>query len=228
MQDININFSGATYTVYSGGLNTFQLLGTGTLAANYTISATGTYYEGNKFVFYFKAEVDKAAFNFNILGTNLSTTQLNRESTITAVYNGTSWDLNIQPNTKSVNWINPNDLMSTGADEVIIVPVSFEAGEQCSNYVNIPFNCEIIRASFTTTKALANTDAGSVVIVDDLMATTITTLTIPLSTALNIRVTQSGIGYLYENADETTTISFQSSKTTVGGKGLVSLVVKRT
>lgn len=105
MLDININFSGGTYTVYNTGMNTFQILDNGTLSSNYTIAASGTYFEGNSFIFYYKAIVDKASYNFNILGTNLTALQLSRESTIEAVYNGTTWDLNVYINTVSDDWV---------------------------------------------------------------------------------------------------------------------------
>jgi hypothetical protein len=102
---ININFSGATYSLFSNFISDFIIEGTGTLSANYTISTSITPVEGKKFVFYYKGVVDKAAYNFNILGTNLTDVQLNRESTIEAVYNGVSWDLNVYINTVNDNWI---------------------------------------------------------------------------------------------------------------------------
>jgi hypothetical protein len=105
MLDININFSGGTYTVYNTSMNVFQILDNGTLSSNYTIAASGTYFKGNSFVFYYKATVNKASYNFNILGTNLTDLQLSRESTIEAVYNGTTWDLNVYINTVSDDWV---------------------------------------------------------------------------------------------------------------------------
>lgn len=227
--EININFSGDTISLTNNITNIpFTITGTGTLTSNYIITTTGSFDEGSTFTFYYKGVVDKATYNFNILGTNLSTVQLNRESTIVAVYNGVSWNLNITPNTKSTNWISANDLMTTGSNEVLIVPVSFEAGEQCVSYFYLPYNCIILNARFSCTKALSGTDAGSVNISDVLNATTVATLTIPLSTVLNTQIVDTAVNYPWENANQNTLMSIETIKTTNGGKGLVSMVLQRT
>jgi len=228
MIDLIINFSGATITLAPYGETQYTISGSGTLTSNYTINFSGTLINGYTLIFYFKATVDKASYNFNILGTNLSTTQLNRESTIEAVYNGTSWDLNITPNTKSTNWISPNDLMSTGDLDVIHIEVSFEAGEQCVKYFYLPYNCIILNARFSCSKALANTDAGTVNISDVLNTTTVATLTIPLSTTVNTQVVDTSVNYPWEDANQNTLMSIETLKTTAGGKGLVSMVLQRT
>jgi hypothetical protein len=105
MREITINFSGGTIPLYEAEGTNFLIRGTGTLAANYTITTSDNLYVGSTLTFYFKGYVTKGAFNFNILGTNLSTIQLSRESTIEAVYNGTTWDLNVYINTVSDDWV---------------------------------------------------------------------------------------------------------------------------
>lgn len=106
MTELAINFAGATVDINSLAANNILLTGTGTLSANYTLSTTvSPLLAGATITFYFKATVDRDSYQFNILGTNLSATQLNRESTIVAVYNGTSWDLNVYINTVNDNWI---------------------------------------------------------------------------------------------------------------------------
>ncbi len=104
MRIININFSGGTETLV---LQNYACLiqGTGGLNSNYTINFSGTPFIGKTFMLFFKGKVDRASYNFNILGTNLTVTQLNRDSTIEAVFNGTTWDLNVYINTVSDDWV---------------------------------------------------------------------------------------------------------------------------
>lgn len=229
MTKIAINFSGATKTITGYEGSTFEITGSGTLAGNYVIATSAELYEGLTFTFYYKATVDKASYNLTLLGTNLSETQLNRESTIEAVYNGSSWDLNVTPNTKNTNWITPNDLQSQGGNEVLVVPVSFEASEQCSTYVYLPYSCYIRKMMFSCTKALSGTDNGLIHVDDSTYATTIYDMTIPLSTPLNDQTIEPAVDYLFEitGGDTNRWINLQTSKTTTGGKGVVSFVLER-
>jgi hypothetical protein len=105
MIEIVINFEGATKTIGDFEGRSFEITGTGALTANYTIATSAELNTGLTFLFYYKGLVNKAAYNFNILGTNLTDLQLSRESTIEAVYNGTSWDLNVYINTVSDDWV---------------------------------------------------------------------------------------------------------------------------
>jgi hypothetical protein len=228
--ELNINFSGATISL-TNRLNNIPILitGNGVLSSNYTINVSDTPTTNDTFTFYYKATVNKATYNFNILGTNLTDTQLNRESTIVAVYNGVSWNLNVQPNTKSTNWITVNDLQNQGGNEVLVVPVSFEASEQCSTYVYLPYSCYIRKMMFSCTKALAGTDNGLIHVDDSTYSTTIYDMTIPLSTPLNDQTIEPAVDYLFEIAggDTNRWINLQTSKTTTGGKGVVSFVLER-
>lgn len=224
MTELVIDFSGDTINLTTEfGDSEFLISGTGTLTGNYTLTNNVLLGSLNKVIFYFKATVDKASYNFNILGTNLSTTQLNRESTIEAVYNGTSWDLNITPNTKSTGWINFNDLPSDGSVEVIVIPVSFESGEQCFNRAFIPYGFDLLDAWFHVTKAIAGTDDGTILIKGD--TGLLRTIVVPASTGLNIAI-QATVDNLTQISPESS-LDCVTSKTTAGGKGLVSLVVQR-
>jgi len=223
--DININFAGGTFSIFSELLPEYTILGTGTLSANYIINTSITPVSGMKFVFYYKATVDKDSYNFNILGTNLTTTQLNRESTIEAVYNGTSWDLNITPNTKSNNWISPNDLMSGGNLDVINIPVSFDSGEMYEVEIPMPYSCNVNIMFFRVTKAFAATDAATIKLYDGVTQMG-STMTIPLSTVQGTGF-QTFINYAYTTSGIYSTIKIEPAKTTAGGQGILSLIVER-
>lgn len=104
MKVINISFSGGTEPLV---IQDYKCLiqGSGTLNSNYTINFSGTPFIGKTFLLFFKGLVNRASYNFNVLGTNLTVTQLNRDSTIEAVFNGTTWDLNVYINTVKDDWV---------------------------------------------------------------------------------------------------------------------------
>jgi len=229
MIEININFAGSTYNIYNTYVtNNFIINGTGTLTSNYTIAFLGTPQTGNTITFYYKGVVDKASYNFNILGTNLTSTQLNRESTITAVYNGVSWDLNVGINTQSASWLKPTDQATGGNYDVITAPVSFESGEQGNAKIYLPYACTIKAVIFTATKALAGTDDGNVSM-DDNGGTTVFSLTVPMSTTLGTSVQNSSVNYSYTPPSGITSyVTLRQSKITAGGKGTVAIITERT
>jgi hypothetical protein len=104
METININFSGGTETIELL-VGNYLIQGSGTLSSNFTITAGSPLFIGRKHILFFKGLVNRASYNFNVLGTNLTALQLSRESTIEAVYNGTTWDLNVYINTVSDDWV---------------------------------------------------------------------------------------------------------------------------
>lgn len=224
-QTITINFSGGTYSLYSipGEQIDFTIENTGTLAANYTISTSETLFIGKTYKLYYKATVDKASYNFNILGTNLSETQLNRESTIEAVYNGTTWDLNITPNTVSTAWIKNSDNSTVNNYVTFVLPVSFETGEQSNNSIYIPFDYVLVEGAYCITKAIAGTDNATITVKTDGTSRGVTTIlastVINTENKLTISNTTGDVGGYYAQ--------IVTAKTTAGGKALVTLVVKK-
>jgi hypothetical protein len=139
----------------------------------------------------------------------------------------------------------PADHLTKGNREyTICVPVSFEAGEQVTaQRVKIPNEqeAELIGVDYEVVKALAGTDAGSI-LVKDAAGNTIATIAIPLSSALGVRsadpVTQlaaAATDALMERRrirlDPTSGysgyLSLTSAKTTAGGKALVWLHFKK-
>tara|TARA_R110000868_G_scaffold184209_1_gene425677 strand:- start:237 stop:491 length:255 start_codon:yes stop_codon:yes gene_type:complete len=84
METININFSGGTETIELL-VGNYLIQGSGTLSSNFTITAGSPLFIGRKHILFFKGLVNRASYNFNVLGTNLTDLQLSRESTIEAV-----------------------------------------------------------------------------------------------------------------------------------------------
>jgi hypothetical protein len=100
---------------------------------------------------------------------------------------------------------------------VIALPVSFETGEQLTHTLYFPKGATVSRLRALVTKALANTDAGTIQGKND-GGTNMTTglITIPLSSALATEVTVTPTGNNTFTAGQKA--QFAVAKTTVGGK----------
>lgn len=111
--------------------------------------------------------------------------------------------------------------------ETLIAPVSFEAGETGTIYIDFPYACTILSYQFVCTKALAGTDDGTIQFADN-SGTNMTggLATIPASTAFGTKVgaTITAGGDVAINDD----IRITTAKTTSGGKGFVSITYTRT
>lgn len=111
--------------------------------------------------------------------------------------------------------------------EVINFHVSFESGKQCNNRFKIPFGCTVTNVYAVCTKAIANTDAGTIVM-KNAAGTTMTGGTItfaasdPLETAYTITPSANNTGSANDIFYAVT------SKATAGGEVLLSITVTRT
>lgn len=113
-----------------------------------------------------------------------------------------------------------------GIYETMIVPVSFESGEQGTIYVDFPYACTILSYQFCCTKALSATDDGTIQFANNGGVNMTGGLaTIPLSTSFGTRVgaTITANGAVAQNDD----IRITTAKTTPGGKGFVSITLTR-
>lgn len=115
-----------------------------------------------------------------------------------------------------------------GVFQTIIVPLSFETGEIGALRVRFTKAVQVMQISGMVVKALAGTDAGTIVISSEGGVITTNTLTYPLSSALGVEATEGNI--VPSGANATIAINsffdFTTAKTTAGGKVAVSMVVK--
>lgn len=110
--------------------------------------------------------------------------------------------------------------------ETLNIPVSFEAGEVGTIFVDFPYACTILAYQFVCTKALAGTDAGTIQFADNAGTNMGGGLaSIPASTAFGTRVgaTITSDNAVAQNDD----IRITTAKTTAGGRGFVSITVTR-
>lgn len=109
--------------------------------------------------------------------------------------------------------------------EVIIVPVSFESGEQSNNSITIPYDFRIDTIRYDITKAIANTDVAIINPFINGVATSPSSITIPLSTVIN---TTASTTLASSNTGTTNqVVKFVTSKTTPGGKALLTISLTR-
>ena len=104
--------------------------------------------------------------------------------------------------------------------QTVTVPMSFESGFQTT--VTVPFagQVEILSVSAQVTKALANTDAGTIAIKDN-DDNVLDTLSFPLSSALAVTDTSSFADRVFVQRDEV--LKLTSDKSTAGGEALVTI-----
>lgn len=110
--------------------------------------------------------------------------------------------------------------------EVMTVPVSFEAGEQCKYFIKIPFSCTVIGMLAACTKAIAATDNGTITLVNAAgvgMTTGVITFTAsdPLETMYSVTPSANNVVAAGD------LIRVVTLKTTAGGKALISLTLLR-
>jgi len=211
---------GGTITLKAGVDKQYQYLtGSGTLSGNHSVTFTGDFPDGHSFFIKYNATFVPAGNTVTIFGVSLTDSQIQAGNLMVHVYyDGTdlAWRTQL--------YVNPaTDFADT---EVVTVPVSFEASEQGANKVYVPYNFDITGAVGSVTKALANTDAGTITLNINGVAVTTGVITIPLSSAIGTDVaitpsaTKTGTSGSY--------ISCVGAKTTAGGKALVTLYLKRT
>jgi hypothetical protein len=104
---------------------------------------------------------------------------------------------------------------------------SFESGEQSANIIKLPFAGFMKEAYFCVTKVLSATDNGTINFKYNTSPfTSMGILTVPLSSAVNDTVSLTFTPSTWDFvADDT--IMCLAAKTTVGGKGILSLIVER-
>jgi hypothetical protein len=118
-------------------------------------------------------------------------------------------------------------LANTLLDEVITIPVSFEAGEQCNNRFKMPYAGTLVEMYGVVTKAIAATDAGTIIAKNAAGTTMATgTLTFAASDALETAYTATpSTNNTFAAGD---ILYLTAAKSTAGGKVLVSLKVTRS
>lgn len=81
-------------TVYH---DSYDIYGTVTLGANWSITATGSLYTGMKLIFDYYATVTLGAFSVSIMGTTMPADYASKKFRAEAVYTGTAWSVRFSP-----------------------------------------------------------------------------------------------------------------------------------
>lgn len=236
--DIEITNAGGNIPVHPTDLATLYIVnGTGiTLNSNLTITSSDTLFPGLTFTILYNGNgLNLNGNTINIFGIVLTAAQAAGKLTIVANYNGTEIVPQITPSLDQAGIINGSLITSGTIDvskltdnanlEIITVPVSFESGEQGNNSIIIPYGFSLVAVYYCVTKTLADTDSGTIVIYSTYLSQSLLTITLgpslPVNTDDFIVTTTPNTNALNE------TLLSITSKTTVGGKVLLSLIVKR-
>lgn len=109
--------------------------------------------------------------------------------------------------------------------EVIVVPLSFETGEQANNSIIIPFDCTLGSIRYDVVKDIAATDSATISPQINTVATSPSAITIAAGTLANVTATEAMVTATLSAGDELRLIT---AKTTAGGKVIATLTLTRT
>ncbi len=122
------------------------------------------------------------------------------------------------------NNVTLSKLESSLQKEIIVIPVSFEAGEQAEYSFFPSYDGDITSVSYVVTKELAATDAAKIGIFVNADATTPPQISIPPSTLINTIDDLAFSSATFSDGDQ---VKFKTSKLTAGGKALLTIHITR-
>lgn len=248
-------FSSETYntaTVATGGTINFEpnvhakyqkITGSSTLASNLNYSTAGSPENGDEFWMEIDATVTTGAFTMTVFGTTLTSDQaLNGGLIVYTRYVSGAWYSQVLPNlndgltntfkfgTDSIvaNSIKVDSIETSLQTELVVVPVSFESSAEVGLMkITIPYNCNVVSIKAAVTKLIEATDDATI-IPKNHSGTAMTAGQIDLTAA-------SPIGNIFPSSPTGNNsftagqvMSLETSKTTYGGKALVSIELLRT
>jgi hypothetical protein len=158
-------------------------------------------------------------------GTDLNSVAVSGDLTLAA--NGAATIANNAVTTAKINdgAVTLGKLEANIKKEILVIPVSFESGEQCEYSFFPTFDGVITSVSSVVTKAIAGTDDADIDIYVNSGSTTPATLTLAASSALNtldsVTITNGGS---FTDGDQ---VKFTTSKATAGGKALLTIAYTR-
>lgn len=217
--------AGGTTTLDPKTDYTTQVLeGSGNLAANYVFQGGGSPINGDKFRVIYNATFGTTGSDITIFGHQLTDSQiLYGGYVVDAEYTGTTW--------KTAIFQNP-DYVSAGIDEVFVIPVSFDTNEYTTGAVSqcawFPgFGGETVdsipNVYGSVTKLIeASNDATAELCINGVATGNVLTFT------AGDAIATWRTGTFAASWDSTDILSWKLSKTTAGGKALISIPYKRT
>ncbi len=208
VEDIAITAAGGIFTL-NPKLNTItqNITGSDTLVGNVSVvPAAGTYRDGDRFEFFYKATMTAGAFATTIFGVSLNAAEmLAGDLYIVAVYDlsSTSW--------KTAKLRSPQ----YGQKELITIPLSFEANEIGKISLTVPYNFEINTLQQSISSTIGVND-GSIAIDIAGASTTPASVTVAanstVGTSSSTSITSNNTGVLGQ-AINLTTSSATSGRT---------------
>lgn len=232
--------AGGTKTLVPGvDKDTIYITGSPTLISGFSLTTGGSPVSGDTFKVIYAATPDTNAPPVSVSLFGVTLTEAQAESGqlwgITE-YDGSAWRTRIL---KTVGFVDDaNDLDDNMRYEVVTVPISFESSEQLGNAttgtnISLKYNFTLERVDYSVSKAIAGTDDASVAIgISSSLGsfgTSVTdgSFTITASTAIGTTATGCTPSANNNGTAAVNFIKIRHSKTTAGGKILLSLILKR-
>ncbi|KKK79408.1 hypothetical protein LCGC14_2833820, partial [marine sediment metagenome] len=219
-----------------------NITGVSALTSDYVIDTVTTdAVAGDYFWIKYNAQITVGAFDVTIGG--VAPITLTADQALIggwiffAYYNGTAWKTSAFPDMGSVlfklatEFINDNAITAAKVDaalrtETINIIASFESNEQGDVKYEIPFSCNVTKISSAVIKDIAGGGNNGVTIVKDNAAAVMATIN---------HTAGAAIGTIFSDAPTVNNafvagdiLTFNNTKSTAGGKTLVSITLIRT
>ena len=225
------------------------------LSEDLIISATGDSIDSVEYLIHYNADLDFNNNTFTVFGETFPSSFQDTPCWIRAIYIDDEWKVNIYPSFSDLPLLTGDMIIDSSIDGrkisdgsitdtkikdgdilpaslggrldkvLLVVPVSFDAGETANNSVSIPFNCTIDTVRWEVTKVIENTDNGTLGLQIDGVNMAPSSITINAGSTINATGLQVINGS--NTLDAGQELRLVTSKTTPGGKLLLTVVLTR-
>lgn len=216
-------------------IDLYIINGTTTLLSNAVIGpdiSNGTPYVGLQYEFLYQADVDIITNNTHlfIFGVDLTQKQCQTQSTITATYNGSTWDVRIMPDFEETGFITASKLANQM--EVVVIPIHFENTYTAFNSA-VPYFYNVLQITVSVTDTIEATDNATFHVQTNVMGLcdhdqtiTLTAGTV-INTVANYSSTLTNNDGCTANQGDYPMLTISAYKNTPGGSALVTLILER-
>lgn len=216
-----------------------HITGSPLLTGDWVITQTTSSYnpkDGDEFTLYYKASPTPNTHTVTIFGVVLTDDQIKSGNLIIFAkykFATSSWVVTIINDVSAAKTITTTNISDEANREILIIPVSFESNEQGDVLIAVKHNYIVEDAFVTITKTLAGTNSGYLNLITNYSwggANGIvpgTTLAIGASTAVGSQLSWfTGLNYTM-NLGTYNNIGVTASKTTAGGRAIVTLIIRK-
>jgi hypothetical protein len=215
----------------------YIIQGNATLTSNWTIQPSGVPIQGVQYDIKWEADITLNGNTITIFGKTMPETLSNKSHEITCYYDGVDWEVNFKIDLDENGSIDSTFLSNynfSDKEEIVTVPISFEAGELGKQIVYFPYSggFDIHGVWVAITKDMPNSDLGFLKLYEGVQG--IVPITTTLGTTIDIGWS-AGIQIASAQFDLTSysqhiggaAITLETLKVTPGGKAMLYFLIRK-